>query len=277
HNLDKKGIKIIIALTHCGYKLDKKIAKECPLVDLVVGGHSHTFLKSGKVDPIHPEHLNIRGPYPTIIVQKSGKQVPVVQAYCMSKYIGKLKLRFSKGDLIESNGDVIILNSIIPKDPEMLKMIEKYKSKVPKDEVLVRSRVKLSGWNECRVGECSIGNLLADAMAYARAKMLTKTNFPYATDASIAFLNSDGIRASIDKKSDGLIRQKDIRLVLPFKTKVFVVEMKGAGGILQMAGVKVTYNIKKPPGKRLGDDVQVLCANCEVPTYEPHIFHNYFY
>lgn len=170
----------------------------------------------------------------------------------------------------------------------MLKMIEKYKSKLPKDEVLVRSRVKLSGWNECRVGECSIGNLLADAMAYARAKMLTKTNFPYATDASIAFLNSDGIRASIDKKSDGLIRQKDIRLVLPFKTKVFVVEMKGstirknlehsgsqyddnegAGGILQMAGVKVTYNIKKPPGKRLGDDVQVLCANCEVPTYEP--------
>lgn len=91
--LDKKGVKIIIALTHCGYKLDKKIAKECPLVDLVVGGHSHTFLKSGKVDPIHPEHLNIRGPYPTIIVQKSGKQVPVVQAYCMSKYIGKLKLR----------------------------------------------------------------------------------------------------------------------------------------------------------------------------------------
>lgn len=93
NKLKNQGVNIIIALTHCGYETDKKIAKECPLVDLVVGGHSHSFLTSSKVNPIHPERNNIEGPYPTTIQQSSGKKVPVVQAYAYSKYMGKLDLK----------------------------------------------------------------------------------------------------------------------------------------------------------------------------------------
>lgn len=91
--LQKEGVEIIIALTHCGYEKDKEIALKCPLVDLVVGGHSHSFLFSGDIEPIHSESKNIEGPYPTIIKQSSGKKVPVVQAYTSNKYIGKLQLK----------------------------------------------------------------------------------------------------------------------------------------------------------------------------------------
>lgn len=91
-NLKRQGVEIIIALTHSGYAVDKKIAKDCPLVDVVVGGHTHSFLTSSKHDPIHPELLNIEGPYPTSITQPTGKVVPVVQAYCYSKYLGRLDL-----------------------------------------------------------------------------------------------------------------------------------------------------------------------------------------
>ncbi|XP_055307286.1 protein 5NUC-like, partial [Sitodiplosis mosellana] len=87
--LRKQGVNIIIALGHSGYEKDQEIAKECPLVDLVVGAHSHTFLYTGI--PPDPKDVPL-GPYPTVIVQKSGKKVPVVQAYAWSKYLGKLQL-----------------------------------------------------------------------------------------------------------------------------------------------------------------------------------------
>lgn len=77
---------------HSGYEKDQEIAKECPLVDVVVGAHSHTFLYSGK--PPDPDDVPL-GPYPTVVQQKSGKKVPIVQAYAFSKYLGKLELNVS--------------------------------------------------------------------------------------------------------------------------------------------------------------------------------------
>lgn len=42
------GVDIIIALGHSGYEMDLKIAKEVEDIDVVVGGHSHSFLFTGK-------------------------------------------------------------------------------------------------------------------------------------------------------------------------------------------------------------------------------------
>lgn len=89
--LNKKDVKIIIALGHSGYEVDQRIARDCPLVDVVVGGHSNTFLWNGG----QPDVEEIDGPYPTVITQESGKQVPVVQAYAYTKYMGELKLSVS--------------------------------------------------------------------------------------------------------------------------------------------------------------------------------------
>lgn len=47
--LKKKGVDIIIVLSHCGLDVDKIMAAKCPLIDVIVGGHSHTFLYTGKV------------------------------------------------------------------------------------------------------------------------------------------------------------------------------------------------------------------------------------
>lgn len=76
---------------HSGYDVDREIAKKCPLVDVVIGGHSNTFLYTGE----KPDIEEIDGPYPTIIVQDNGKEVPVVQAYAYTKYLGKLELSVS--------------------------------------------------------------------------------------------------------------------------------------------------------------------------------------
>lgn len=90
--LKKNGVNIIIALGHSGYNVDQEIARKCPLVDAVIGGHTNTFLYNGE----QPNVEKPEGPYPTVIKQASGKEVPVVQAYAYTKYLGELKLSVSE-------------------------------------------------------------------------------------------------------------------------------------------------------------------------------------
>ena len=45
------GVNILIAVGHSGYESDQRIAQDCPDIDVVVGGHSHTFLFSGWNSP----------------------------------------------------------------------------------------------------------------------------------------------------------------------------------------------------------------------------------
>ena len=50
--LKKQNIDKIVAIGHAGIEMDKKIAKEVNGVDIVVGGHSNTFLYTGIVPQI---------------------------------------------------------------------------------------------------------------------------------------------------------------------------------------------------------------------------------
>ena len=73
--------------------------RQIPDLDLVVGGHSHTFLYNGPA----PSREKAGGPYPTYVtVNDTDKVVPVVQAFAYTKYMGHLKLNFDleTGDLV---------------------------------------------------------------------------------------------------------------------------------------------------------------------------------
>lgn len=88
--LKANGVNIIIALGHSGLDVDKLIAEKCNDVDVVIGGHSHTFLYTGTP----PDAEVPVSTYP-VIVQRGGRQVPVVQAYAFTKYLGYLHLSVS--------------------------------------------------------------------------------------------------------------------------------------------------------------------------------------
>ena len=107
--LKKQGVNIIIGLGHSGYQRDQVIAKEVADIDLVVGGHSHSFLYTGTTLPDNDVPVGL---YPTWITQDSGRRVPVVQAYAFTKYMGKLKLKFdANGELQHLEGGPILLNN----------------------------------------------------------------------------------------------------------------------------------------------------------------------
>lgn len=122
--LNEQGVKIIIALGHSGFQMDKQIARSVPLVDLVVGGHTNTFLWNGDA----PDLDKPEGPYPYVVKQGSGKEVPVVQAYAYTKYIGRLNVSFDDdGNLVKYSGQPLFLDSSIPQDEEALQKLEIYR------------------------------------------------------------------------------------------------------------------------------------------------------
>ncbi|XP_060521912.1 protein 5NUC-like [Cylas formicarius] len=282
-NLQSLGVNIIIALGHSGYLTDQKIAEEVELVDVVIGGHSNTFLWNGK----QPDYEPVEDPYPKIITQKSGKKVPVVQAYAYTKYLGVLNVTFDdKGDLISFAGQPILLESSIPQDEDVLALLDVYRPKIDalNEEEVGVSKVILDGSDAvCRRGECNLGNLITDALV---SYVVTVSPEQW-TAAPLGLYNGGGIRNTIDvTSSNGKITRGDLLGVLPYGNQVVQKTLKGVdliraleqgargngetsyGEFPQVSGMKVVLDMSKPPYSRVVS-VKVRCGLCLVPIYEP--------
>ncbi|MDU8914132.1 metallophosphoesterase [Aestuariicoccus sp. MJ-SS9] len=102
--LTADGIDKIIVLSHAGFYVDQKIAREAEGVDVIVGGHSHTYLSN----TLKPS----QGPYPTI---ENG--VPIVHAWPYGNTLGELNLIFDEtGSVVSAVGDQIRLDGDVAMD-----------------------------------------------------------------------------------------------------------------------------------------------------------------
>lgn len=97
--LKQQGINKIIVQSHLGYGLEKDLATKLSGVDVIVGGDSHTLLADAKLKSygISPE-----GDYPTVLKNKDGDQVCVVQAWQYGYVVGQLKVNFDANGKIEA-------------------------------------------------------------------------------------------------------------------------------------------------------------------------------
>ncbi|MGQ8630033.1 5'-nucleotidase C-terminal domain-containing protein [Agrobacterium sp. DKPNP3] len=249
--LKQEGVNKIIALTHVGYPRDLEFIAKIPDVDVVVGGHSHTLLSN--------TDQKAEGPYPTLVDNPGGYKVPVVQAGQYSKYLGDLKVVFDDNGVVkESKGDPILVDSSFKPDEATLKRIDELKAPIEalKAKVVGTSEGPIEGDRKiCRVKECSMGNLVADA-TLARVKDQGVT---------IAFANSGGLRSSID---GGDVSMGEVLTVLPFQNTVATFQLKGediraalengvsqiddgAGRFMQVSGMKYSFDRSKPAGSRI--------------------------
>ena len=131
-----EDVDIIIALGHSGYEIDVQLAESIPELDLVVGGHSHTFLYTDNGMGL-PSNDRPFGDYPTYVKNKlQNKTVPVVQAFKYSKYMGHLVLNFdTEGDLLTpvdgvgvSFAEPVLLDQSIPRDQDILDAMVKWQN-----------------------------------------------------------------------------------------------------------------------------------------------------
>jgi 5'-nucleotidase/UDP-sugar diphosphatase len=154
-------VDIIIALTHVGLPVDMRIAEAVTGLDLIVGGHSHTYLSADDPDRA--------GAYPTWISGPDGAMVPIVQAYAYSKYLGHLEVTFDDaGNVIYADGNTMVLDASVEPDPEIAARVAELAE--PIRDAMSRGRGRgqrnaIEGSREvCRAMECQMGNLVADAM-----------------------------------------------------------------------------------------------------------------
>uniref|UniRef100_A0A6B0VEZ0 5'-nucleotidase n=1 Tax=Ixodes ricinus TaxID=34613 RepID=A0A6B0VEZ0_IXORI len=285
-NLKNRSVKIFALISHVGYQKDKEIAQKVEDLHFIVGGHTNTFLYNG-TGAKGPGGETIEGDYPTVVA-RNGKVALVTQDYWFGKYLGYLKLHFSsEGELKGWEGNPILLNQSIEEDQCMLEILEPFKEEVRKagEEYIGISKVELEADNKtCRLKECNMVNLIADSfLAYYADRNST---IPQAwSNVNAAVVNAGITRTSIQQ---GIIRRRDIMAAMPFESSLVVLTMNGTqlrqmfvhgiskftwyndpeGSFLQVSGMRVVYDFKNTNSSEIVT-LEILCANCSIPKYEP--------
>ncbi|XP_075237554.1 apyrase-like [Lycorma delicatula] len=273
-NLRDQGVKIIIGLSHAGILKDIEVAQKADLLDVIVGGHSHTFMYTGKP----PSYDKALYPYPLVVNQTSGRKVLVVQASAYSKYLGNLSVTFDDdGEIKSYGGNPILLDHTVPTDKKMDSELKPWKKQIDLkgNEIVGQSKVELSTADGvCYRQECNMGNFVTDAMVHSYIDAKHDRGW---TQAAVAVINAGGIRTSINK---GNVSYADVLAVIPFGSSVDAVSVKGSTlyeaieytlssrNFLQWSGIVMSIDPSKPVGNRVVD-LKITCTECRVPELEP--------
>ncbi|MGG7568086.1 bifunctional metallophosphatase/5'-nucleotidase [Rhodovulum sp. DZ06] len=251
--LEAEGVNKIIVLSHSGYSVDLAVAASVAGVDVIVGGHSNTYL-SNTSD-------RAEGPYPTMVTGPDGGQTAVVSAYAYGKFLGELDVTFDDAGKIKTAvGEPLIMDASVAEDPQIKGRLEQLAE--PLDEirskVVAATEMPIGGDRAvCRAQVCEMGVLVADAML-ARVK---------SQGIDMAITNGGGLRASIDA---GEITMGEVLTVLPFQNTLATFKLSGAGVLAalengasqmeegagrfaQVAGLKFTIDPSAEAGARISD------------------------
>lgn len=122
----RKGADIVICLSHLGAKLDQQLAREVPGIDIILGGHSHTRLAKPILVPTGTPTATSLG------------AVPVVQAFMWGSEMGRTDVIFRRDSetgaytLMSCRGELISIDSALPDDPTISRIIAGYQARMPK-------------------------------------------------------------------------------------------------------------------------------------------------
>src|SRR5882672_5618186 len=229
------GAQVIIALTHLSMGEDKQLAR-CSGVDLILGGHEHTLLES------------------------MAGHAPIFKMTSDARELGRIDLNISKstGKLESIDWQVIQVTDKVKEDAAFVPLNEKYGPLMKSlEQVVGRTDVELDLKSaDVRTKETNMGDFIADA-------------FRLATDADVGLVNGGSIRADTTIEP-GVITRRDVLSTLPYNNKVVKVQLTGAiiraalehgvassgkesqpGGFPQVSGIRYTFDIGRPPGKRI--------------------------
>ncbi|KAL3266931.1 hypothetical protein HHI36_011081 [Cryptolaemus montrouzieri] len=278
----EEGVFTNIVVSHSGYGVEKLIAQYATnKIGLIVGGHSHSFLYTGD-NPPGPD--TPAGPYPTVIKSDEGRTVLVTQASAYTKYLGNITVFYDEEGYVKGwSGAPIFMENKIVQDPVYLADLKPYSEEVNirGDSIIGSSLVRLER-DDCRMGECLLGNFVTDAMVY---EYIEKSPTKYWTKAAISLMNTGSLRTTIEK---GNISYNDLITAQPFGNDLYFGEVSGKDlydifefsatpyffgrtfiniNILQVSGIKVTIDIRKPIGSRI-THLKARCSDCQIPVYE---------
>ena len=188
-------IDFTVLLTHIGFEEDKKLAALLDPawgVDVIIGGHSHTFIEK-------PEIVN---------------NIAIVQAGTGTDQIGRFDITIDTfNNNIESyEWSCVPINAEhCPKDPDIEKIIATYKetTDVKYNRIVTRLRKQLT--HPSRIQETALGGLLSDILAESLA-------------LDIEFLGSGSVRTDA---MGPLVLYSDLCECFPYDDATYMLKVTG--------------------------------------------------
>jgi len=260
--LRDKGVDIVIAIGHSGYDRDLEIAKQVEGIDVIIGGHTNTFLWSGERPANYPDPV---GDYPTVVESSrdgSSSKTLVLQTNGYGRFLGDITVTFDgQGRVVDwSKGQPVLLDASVAKDPELQATVDEFGREVKNfmKRPIGRTQVELFGGRpDCRLVECTLGSFISDALVDQ-------------TNASIAILNSGSFSGSL---AMGEITTGDIYSAMPYDNEIDVIKIDGktlrklfehsvatlevssnpdpSGSFVQVSGVRIVFDLRQPSGNRV--------------------------
>ena len=198
-------------------------------IDLIVGGHSHTEVKTavtvGTTRIVQAGYYGQQLGVLMIAVDRESRRV----VRCPEKRILR-KVKAGPDD---------------PVDAAVAAVIKTYDDQIREEfgRAVGETRVDLAK----RPFESNLGNLVCDAMRWA-------------TGADVAVQNNGGIRTTLPR---GTISLEQVFMLLPFDNNLMTMDLTGAqlvsileqnartDGMLQVSGLRVVYDLSAPEGSRV--------------------------
>ncbi len=213
---------LIVVLSHSGFYSDSTLAENLDEVDVIVGGHSHSWLSN-------PVEVN---------------DILILQAGAKGERVGLLKMKVDKQqkEIRSWDYDFIrtIVNNVTPdeKVAALVDSMEKNITAIMDQEIGQLEK----DWIRNSRDESNIGNWICD---------VTREKF----NTDIAFQNSGGIRKNL---AAGPITVRDIWEISPFDNTIQIFELTGQElldminyrlenprDLLQLSGLQLYINMKK--------------------------------
>lgn len=248
-NYVKSDADLIVLLSHCGTEKDIEIAQKVQGIDIIVGGHSHTFMEK--------PYLVRHGAHKTVVVQDGEFGVK----------LGRLDVEFDKKGISKYTYKLIPLDDTVPVDKKTAKKVAALNTDIEKikAEKLGKTLTPI----DCEKN--SLGKNLNTGGA-----LVCEALHKNATVADAILINAGTIRGN-KVLPKGKITKMDILEMLPFPNKPVIVDLKGkeiksiletsarylpheSEAFMQTKGLSYTIDLKGDP--------QVLSEDLEKVTKE---------
>ena len=243
----RKQVNLIVVLAHQGetgpmqsdaeahpevqreFNADKATVEAVPGIDVFIGGHAHRGIEIPWVSP------------------KTGSIV--VQTYGRGTTVGVLKLTIDERNKVTAHdGSLVrVTPGVFPTPPGVERVIDKWiatADQAGKEKFGTIASPLVRNYD----GESQLGDLITDAMLWR-------------SHADIAFENAGGIRGDLGV---GNVTRYDLISVMPFINTLTTIKLTGKQvqdileqsltlkvGMMQVGGIKVTYDLSKPEYHRV--------------------------
>jgi 2',3'-cyclic-nucleotide 2'-phosphodiesterase (5'-nucleotidase family) len=179
---------LLVALTHEGVQEDSVLATETTGLDIIVGGHSHTRLRTPKL---------VNG-------------VIIVQTGSNAENLGALKITAENDRVTAYDGQLIPLWAQGKRPPSALTALaDSFQAEIDKEYSEVIATLA-EGWHRAD-GQSGVGTFIAEAQRTAAG-------------ADVAFMNNYGIRRDVPA---GPLTKKALFEVLPFRNILTTFQLSG--------------------------------------------------